>query len=938
MNKISSIPIFCATTIVLAACGGGNSSGGGSANIAPTAVNDSTSTTTAAAVEINVVTNDTDSDGTIDATSVAIIGSGPADGSASINATTGVITYTSNANFVGTDTFDYTVKDNDGDISNTATVTIEVANSTAEEDIRLIGIPRSMVSAVCLDSNSNKLCEAAEELEYRYDFGGASIYQPPRNPPTGKEIIVVVRDPAKINHFEETMLTFPGDTKELSMKSLLNSPVANAIIKTGEDDLAVFLAHQQNLNLLGQNGLSAQEASAAGLIKVDYEISQLSNIETEEFATEEGRAEFQDLIRYTPDEAYDVAKDVRGEEKALVNDKLVEQFQCETNQLRTVQRYGIEDVFDLSNGTEQTYPSTSIIADPNLAASAQLSSAFGGGFVTYDDLNNDRYFADEIKNLPSGIIKGRIFIGLKSNGSSLQHNDALHIGAYGIQHYGEHLQDLTNPVNASSPWEHQLVNSSNPTTDVYWNDFGALNLAGGTVGVAGNGGTLLSYVQANNNFDVFVQDDTSVDFITVATCSKKDPVVEITPILEKFQCKAAAGPDNETRVTILGGTVDAYGSGVDTSATASSALVNAAAIGYPPGTIGYDATNYDKAFIDTLTMPTGGYITRARLSVGVKALGSSLHSNDRVYLGYTDSVNVAAFDLYGSSGTSVNTPSNLWSITPISNGERVIQTDFLGTNANSLAWLRTQSAFDILIQDDTSVDFTQLDLCMREKPPFVDTDGDGFSDEDEIEAGSNPENPESTPDDIDGDGVPNKEDCDPFDPDLNTDCESKLPASCDTAVTVDLRQAASWLNASGVAPTENNVFTSTPHVAVWDPALNWFDFGSASNTEHELKIDFCSCGGGDVTVDEMKSDNYSSVKLDNGTAIVERTAYSQSTMATWGPSVSGTESFPYSGNGVNHSLIFKVKNVGGPSGGGIDGTLGFTGHLGKCNDQDVLPK
>ena len=45
----------------------------------------------------------------------------------SINTTTGVITYTPTAGYVGTDSFTYTVKDNDGTVSNAATVNIDVA-------------------------------------------------------------------------------------------------------------------------------------------------------------------------------------------------------------------------------------------------------------------------------------------------------------------------------------------------------------------------------------------------------------------------------------------------------------------------------------------------------------------------------------------------------------------------------------------------------------------------------------------------------------------------------------------------------------------------------------------------------------------------------------------------------------------------------------------
>lgn len=99
-------------------------------NAVPVAVDDSGSldTSTATSVDIDVKANDTDSDGTIDATTVATVT--PAGiGATSINAATGVVTYTP----VGSDyveTFTYTVNDNDGVTSNTATVTVSVSSGT----------------------------------------------------------------------------------------------------------------------------------------------------------------------------------------------------------------------------------------------------------------------------------------------------------------------------------------------------------------------------------------------------------------------------------------------------------------------------------------------------------------------------------------------------------------------------------------------------------------------------------------------------------------------------------------------------------------------------------------------------------------------------------------------------------------------------------------
>ncbi len=93
-------------------------------NQPPVANDDSARTTRNTPVTIDVVANDTDSDGTVDPATVAIV-SGPANGNVGNNGD-GTVTYGPNTDFVGTDSFQYTVQDNDGAISNTATVTVAV--------------------------------------------------------------------------------------------------------------------------------------------------------------------------------------------------------------------------------------------------------------------------------------------------------------------------------------------------------------------------------------------------------------------------------------------------------------------------------------------------------------------------------------------------------------------------------------------------------------------------------------------------------------------------------------------------------------------------------------------------------------------------------------------------------------------------------------------
>jgi len=99
------------------------------ANIAPTANDDTTSTPrNTPLVNYNVVANDVDPDGTIDPTSVVITTGGTTQrGGTVVNNGDGTVTYSPpNPGFRGTDTFQYTVNDNDGATSNVATVSINV--------------------------------------------------------------------------------------------------------------------------------------------------------------------------------------------------------------------------------------------------------------------------------------------------------------------------------------------------------------------------------------------------------------------------------------------------------------------------------------------------------------------------------------------------------------------------------------------------------------------------------------------------------------------------------------------------------------------------------------------------------------------------------------------------------------------------------------------
>ncbi|MHA7817907.1 MAG: Ig-like domain-containing protein, partial [Pseudohaliea sp.] len=90
----------------------------------PVAIDDAASTAEDTAVTFSITGNDSDPDGSIDPATVVVTG-GPANGSLVVNAN-GTVTYTPDPDYNGPDSFTYTVEDNDGLVSNEATVNLTV--------------------------------------------------------------------------------------------------------------------------------------------------------------------------------------------------------------------------------------------------------------------------------------------------------------------------------------------------------------------------------------------------------------------------------------------------------------------------------------------------------------------------------------------------------------------------------------------------------------------------------------------------------------------------------------------------------------------------------------------------------------------------------------------------------------------------------------------
>lgn len=97
-------------------------------NQAPVANADSVTTAYETAATIDVLANDSDSDGSLNTGSV-VITLDPQNGTAVAN-TDGTVTYTPNAGFSGSDDFAYSVEDNEGAVSDSALVSVTVEGGT----------------------------------------------------------------------------------------------------------------------------------------------------------------------------------------------------------------------------------------------------------------------------------------------------------------------------------------------------------------------------------------------------------------------------------------------------------------------------------------------------------------------------------------------------------------------------------------------------------------------------------------------------------------------------------------------------------------------------------------------------------------------------------------------------------------------------------------
>lgn len=125
-------------------------------NDAPVAINDEAITEENTAIDINILQNDYDVDNAVIPSSVAIT-TAPIHGTVTINTTTGLVNFTPESNFVGSDSFTYTIQDADGLKSSPAIVSITVieAPNRAPHAVDDGPVQNSLLAPITIDVLAN---------------------------------------------------------------------------------------------------------------------------------------------------------------------------------------------------------------------------------------------------------------------------------------------------------------------------------------------------------------------------------------------------------------------------------------------------------------------------------------------------------------------------------------------------------------------------------------------------------------------------------------------------------------------------------------------------------------------------------------------------------------------------------------------------------------
>ena len=215
-------------------------------NDAPVANPDFATTPEDTPISIPVLANDTDVDNALNASSLVVV-SGPANGSAVVQSTTGMILYTPQANFTGNDSFTYQVKDASGALSNVATVSVTVTpvNDAPVANPDLATTPEETpisIPVLANDTDVDNSLDAASLIVVSGPANGSAVVQSttgmilytPQTNFTGNDSFTY-----QVNDVSGALSNIA--TVSITVSPVNDTPVANPDFATTPEDIAVSI-------------------------------------------------------------------------------------------------------------------------------------------------------------------------------------------------------------------------------------------------------------------------------------------------------------------------------------------------------------------------------------------------------------------------------------------------------------------------------------------------------------------------------------------------------------------------------------------------------------------------------------------------------------------------------------------------------------------------
>jgi hypothetical protein len=215
-------------------------------NDAPIALNDVKSTDEDNSVDVAVLANDTDVDDVLTGNMIVIV-TAPAHGTVSVNVATGIVSYTPNANYNGSDSFTYQVKDASSALSNVATVSIAISpvNDTPIATGDVVTTPEDIAISIAVLANDTDVengLDATSLIILTSPTSGVAVV----DPTTGKILYTPSNNFNGNDSFTYTVKDTEGvaaapATVTITVTPVNDLPIANPDLATTPEEIAISI-------------------------------------------------------------------------------------------------------------------------------------------------------------------------------------------------------------------------------------------------------------------------------------------------------------------------------------------------------------------------------------------------------------------------------------------------------------------------------------------------------------------------------------------------------------------------------------------------------------------------------------------------------------------------------------------------------------------------